>query len=747
MNVENKMFETLNTTETTTFHSEEVVWNKEKLIQNKEEVIQHIQTINDFTFIWLEASYVSGLYDKILWELENEEIWNKKVFDILDYTQIENILIYNMVNELIDKQKKYRGENNETKVQDNETKVQDNEIKETIKDKELNILDTTIMNNQDQSKTNDILLDSNKGLFEWIKTLHVWLLPELKWVDSQIWKFREETLMSDPNITIILDKNNVSQTVFSQYLFSYNKIQEKRNQWEILTENEEKFVEEFKNLIQNLGIEIAIAIPITLKSMKAETYETKTVRRSTSLKDATDSDAILDNKNIQKHIDNKAKEPKNLNLNIGLSELSDLPRYAIKKFKAKYSEYSDIVLDDWTINKEKEKNVDKATLDKIIKEYVAQYEEEKKKNILRKIHERAILGCFRGLMRYFDINSINQENFFEDIKFNIDDDITVNKDELNKDELYVRWSIKWRNIWIYYNMDNWTVEMDDFLAEDGEWNLFVWANHWKREKLAFTLPTYDDLVKEWWKIDFSDILKKNDTEKDIDEQIQKTLDKTMDSSFRNENINKFIVWKHMEEYVAEQEILDHIFQNRLTWANYDPNLDFRQRDIKIEKSNNPNQHKLLSIINNTIEAQKTPNGLQRFRQAINKLDYFIERAKSENKSEKTSCDLFNEFFSKDKMKDWSNFWKNNSGKMNYLIFFDIVRSWTWSSDWNNDSKIDLNLLEKVNLILENGGSLKDTNDLVIQERVSNYLESGEEKALLEKIENEFSPEYEKKNYA
>jgi len=51
-----------------------------------------------------------------------------------------------------------------------------------------------------------------------------------------------------------------------------------------------------------------------------------------------------------------------------------------------------------------------------------------------------------------------------------------------------------------------------------------------------------------------------------------------------------------------------------------------------------------------------------------------------------------------------------------------------------NSQIDLNLLEKVNLILENGGSLKDTNDLVIQERVSNYLESGEEKALLEEIE-------------
>lgn len=756
MNVENKMFETLNTTETTTFHSEEVVWNKEKLIQNKEEVIQHIQTINDFTFIWLEASYVSGLYDKILWELENEEIWNKKVFDILDYTQIENILIYNMVNELIDKQKKYRGENNETKVQDNETKI-------NVKDKVADIFHTTIIDNHEQSEEVQKQLEEtheqseevqkqldNKFIsrIKVIKTLYMSLDDSLRWTSDEIELSKKNIELSQEYWLDVKDEDGVDYlTRYAQYLVSFNKIQEKINSWLELNEKEKEFVAMFTELNQNLGIEIAIAIPITLKSMKAETYETKTVRRSTSLKDATDSDAILDNKNIQKHIDNKAKEPKNLNLNIGLSELSDLPRYAIKKFKAKYSEYSDIVLDDWTINKEKEKNVDKATLDKIIKEYVAQYEEEKKKNILRKIHERAILGCFRGLMRYFDINSINQENFFEDIKFNIDDDITVNKDELNKDELYVRWSIKWRNIWIYYNMDNWTVEMDDFLAEDGEWNLFVWANHWKREKLAFTLPTYDDLVKEWWKIDFSDILKKNDTEKDIDEQIQKTLDKTMDSSFRNENINKFIVWKHMEEYVAEQEILDHIFQNRLTWANYDPNLDFRQRDIKIEKSNNPNQHKLLSIINNTIEAQKTPNGLQRFRQAINKLDYFIERAKSENKSEKTSCDLFNEFFSKDKMKDWSNFWKNNSGKMNYLIFFDIVRSWTWSSDWNNDSKIDLNLLEKVNLILENGGSLKDTNDLVIQERVSNYLESGEEKALLEKIENEFSPEYEKKNYA
>ena len=626
-------------------------WKEEKFQDNKKEIINKVQDINQFVSIF-DEEYINKVYDDILEELKTawflEERDDEIILDCITFSVYQHLI----------KEKDYIDVRyNEETSKDNEEALRDNEIKTWILDTNIITNQETAVTNQETAVTNQekILIQTNvtdanqeqtqtnqeqrninsqelidfTEKVEAIKPIYEALDVSLKWVPEESDILKE--FFEKYGLELSDSEKNGYALRYSQYLVSFNKIQEKINSWLELNEKEKEFVAMFTELNKNLGKEIAIAIPITLKSMKAETYETKTVRRSTSLKDATDSDAILDNKNIQKHIDNKAKEPKNLNLNIGLSELSDLPRYAIKKFKAKYSEYSDIVLDDWTINKEKEKNVDKATLDKIIKEYVAQYEEEKKKNILRKIHERAILGCFRGLMRYFDINSINQENFFEDIKFNIDDDITVNKDELNKDELYVRWSIKWKNIWIYYNMDNWTVEMDDFLAEDGEWNLFVWANHWKREKLAFTLPTYDDLVKEWWKIDFSDILKKNDTEKDIDEQIQKTLDKTMDSSFKNENINKFIVWKHMEEYVAEQEILDHIFQNRLTWANYDPNLDFRQRDIKIEKSNNPNQHKLLSIINNTIEAQKTPNGLQRFRQAINKLDYFIERAKHQEK--------------------------------------------------------------------------------------------------------------------
>ena len=464
------------------------------------------------------------------------------------------------------------------------------------------------------AETEKKALEVVKGIDE-LYTVYDTLDDSLKWPSEVDWAIEEF-------LKTYLSKSKSESEIktyalrYSQYLVSFNKIQEKINSWLELNEKEKEFVAMFTELNQNLGIEIAIAIPITLKSMNPETYETKTVLRSISMKDAPN--ALLENKDAQGYINNKVENSNNF---------EDLSKYAIEEFKKAYPEYSDVVSEDWTIKDEKvkEKNVNKATLNQIIQDYIAQYK-EKRKYILNMIHERALIGCFKGLTTYFDINSINQENFIKDIKLNINDDITV-----NNHELYVRWSIKWKNIWIYYNMDNWTVEMDDFLHKDGEWNLFVWANHWIRETLAFTLPKYDDLVDQWWKIDFSGILKENDTETSINKKIQTTLDKTMDSSFKNENINKFIVWKHMEEYVAEQEILDHIFQNRLTWANYDPNLDFRQRDIKIEKSNNPNQHKLLSIINNTIEAQKTPNGLQRFRQAINKLDYFIERAKHQEK--------------------------------------------------------------------------------------------------------------------
>ena len=440
-------------------------------------------------------------------------------------------------------------------------------------------------------------------------------MPELKRTDTQ-------ELPDLGNIT--LNTESITKTEFAQYLFSYNKIQEKRNQWEILTENEEKFIETFKNFTKELGIEIAIAIPIN--SERPKTVEKKLVVRPTSLENIANSDAILENKRtkgfVARRLENSSSGKVSLSLD-NEKDLSRLPKYAVKKFKEVFlrnkdlfDKYKDFINDDWTL-----KNSDD-TLLTAIKEYIAQYEEEKKKDILRKIHERAMIGCFRGLTTYFDINSINQENFIKDIKLNINDDITV--DEKNK--LYIRWSIKWKNIWIYYNMDDWTVEMDDFLAEDGEWNLFVWANHWKREKLAFTLPTYDSLVDKWWQIDFSGILKKNDREKDIEEQIDKSLDRTMDSSFKNENINKFFVERHMEEYIAEQEVLDSIFGNRFEWVNYRTATDFRMDDFNI-KTNENNRYKLVSMIYNTIEEQKTPSDIRRLRDWINKLNYFIEKAK------------------------------------------------------------------------------------------------------------------------
>ena len=544
------------------------------------DIIKTVSNQTRFSGLWIDISHI---WNDVFHNLRNNER------DIFEYD--EELVVAMVENEIT-----------------NRLLIEERNRAKQIKTGEVSI-------NKDKEQGNKDKLEKINTLVGWLKTLYSWLLPELKRTDTQ-------ELPDLGNIT--LNTESITKTEFAQYLFSYNKIQEKRNQWEILTENEEKFMETFKNFTKELGIEIAIAIPIN--SERPKTVEKKLVVRPTSLENIANSDAILENKRtkgfVAKRLENSSSGKVSLSLD-NEKDLSRLPKYAVKKFKEVFlrnkdlfDKYKDFVNDDWTL-----KNSDD-TLLTAIKEYIAQYEEEKKKDILRKIHERAMIGCFRGLTTYFDINSINQENFIKDIKLNINDDITV--DEKNK--LYIRWSIKWKNIWIYYNMDDWTVEMDDFLTKDENGEFFIWANHWKREKLAFTLPTYDSLVDKWWQIDFSGILKKNDREKDIEEQIDKSLDRTMDSSFKNENINKFFVERHMEEYIAEQEVLDSIFGNRFEWVNYRTATDFRMDDFNI-KTNENNRYKLVSMIYNTIEEQKTPSDIRRLRDWINKLNYFIEKAK------------------------------------------------------------------------------------------------------------------------
>ena len=449
-------------------------------------------------------------------------------------------------------------------------------------------------------------------MFEWLEKLYNWLSPDLKW--------REKL---DAELKNKLD-GKVDAEQFSQYLFAFNKIQEKQTRWEELNESEKWFLEWFKGLTVSLGIEIAIAIPIN--SERPKTVEKKLVVRPTSLENIANSDAILENKRtkgfVAKRLENSSSGKVSLSLD-NEKDLSRLPKYAVKKFKEVFlrnkdlfDKYKDFINDDWTL-----KNSDD-TLLTAIKEYIAQYEEEKKKDILRKIHERAMIGCFRGLTTYFDINSINQENFIKDIKLNINDDITV--DEKNK--LYIRWSIKWKNIWIYYNMDDWTVEMDDFLTKDENGEFFIWANHKKTNKLRIKLPTYYDLINKWEKIDFSKILKSSENEENFIKNINKAFDETMLTSFKNHYVNKFFIWKHVEEYIAEQEILDNIFQNWFAWTNYNLANDFRQNDLNIKKDKQ-NQYKLISMISNTLEDQKCQINIIRLRNAINELNYFIEKAK------------------------------------------------------------------------------------------------------------------------
>ena len=516
-----------------------------------------------------------------------------------------------------------------------------------------------------------------------------------------------------------MESHNIDQKSYLQFFFSYQQIQK----LETRTEEQLKFIDTFQALNTSLGIEMAWAQ--VFEPMQAETIEKKAVLRSTSLEDAADSWNITKNPDVSTFVENQISTSKSMdNIKFSLSKLSDLPKYEIKKFKEQNPLFKDSITDNWKIDTRKLTDTQKTDLETKIASFLEEYERKKKEDMIKSIHEWVMRNCFKWLVSYFDINSINQENFSKDIKINMNDDITI-----KNSKLYIRWSVKWKNIWMYYNMDNWEIEMDDFLAKsNGEF--FIWAAHGKTEKLKIKLPTYNELVEKWEKINYSGILEKSKNEQDFTNWLNKTIDEEMSNSFWNNYVNKYFIWKHVEEYIAEQEILDNIFQNRFAWTNYSPNNDFRKNDLKITRGNE-NQYNFISMIYNTLEEQNTPNSIVRLRKAINDLNTLTEKAKDKTEDNRTKCPIFNELFGLEKTKKWKDDWINNK-KTNYQTFFNFFTKW-----WDSHPKIDIILFEKINKTLKNWGSLEKIDDPIVGERIEEHISPDLDANLEQQLEEIF----------
>jgi len=293
------------------------------------------------------------------------------------------------------------------------------------------------------------------------------------------------------------------------------------------------------------------------------------------------------------------------------------------------------------------------------------------------------------------------ENFAKDFK--IDTDSWVNFNSENQ-EVYIKWNINWKHVWLYYNISTWIVEMDDFMWYDSNenwWTYIMWKENGKREKLKFNLPTYNQLLNETKNVDFSQIIDYSRNILDYKENLWSKLDEKISSQFKNKSILQYYVEKFNEKNIAEQTVLEDVFSS---WGNYDKSIvDFDKKTL-ISKDLNQNWYSLMEIIFNTLEwntrtmeNKMDADNLRRFRNCINKFNMIINTNQVRNwESEEPLLSLFDEKNMKDSAKNFKGWWD-----LNYLDFFNLISKWEWEN-----KVIDLNLFESILNIVDKKEEIK-----------------------------------------
>ena len=621
--------------------------------------------------------YLEYIIIKVIKEFNNAFVdWDYTVF----CNGIEDILLTKEEKKKTEEEKK-KTEEEKKKIEEEKKKIEEENKQEEIIKLKKQKLDDLYKNN---------IIDKFKWSSEELVVFQKKIIKEysIKWVDI-IWK---------------LNKNKFDVTSYFKYLFTAQKLLEDN---EAPIENKYEFIKSFNDLNKSLDIDIQLEMEAYFadqkKKFKIDTFAKK---QSISLVDIAEWERILDNKEFQKF---KNSQKHNIeNIDLGKNKKSILELYS--NDKKNLTQIIDYINDDWSINEQKIdeiiKNPDEKSkiiknLNSQIKESLERYQQDLQVITEQKIKERIISNCVKSVSNIFNQTTENMENFAKDFK--IDTDSWVNFNSENQ-EVYIKWNINWKHVWLYYNISTWIVEMDDFMWYDSNenwWTYIMWKENGKREKLKFNLPTYNQLLNETKNVDFSQIIDYSRNILDYKENLWSKLDEKISSQFKNKSILQYYVEKFNEKNIAEQTVLEDIFSS---WGNYDKSIvDFDKKTL-ISKDLNQNWYSLMEIIFNTLEwntrtmeNKMDADNLRRFRNCINKFNMIINTNQVRNwESEEPLLSLFDEKNMKDSAKNFKGWWD-----LNYLDFFNLISKWEWEN-----KVIDLNLFESILNIVDKKEEIK-----------------------------------------
>ncbi len=588
-----------------------------------------------------------------------------------------------------------------------------NKLKKLIKSRDIDKKSEDINNNEENIKKARDILDQ-----------HYKTIPEIFKTSNNAEKRREFILSDDvKKIRQSVKFQALDQDKQEKYLgYRFAAVQLANANEPVYKKYE--FIQSFNQLNKFLEIDVQISF-----DARTDDRKEKNISKPDSLGGLkTNGEAVLKNKDISYFVDDVSEEDQEITDVESIRNKLDWdnnienPKKILELYFSKDGEPSwrlkylnaDLSIDKNTLkNDVRDEKEEKRIIDDIEKKKTEALEDslidiQGRTNKLFK--ERIMTNCFQALASYFDNTTPNMENFADDFKMDINQDISFDRE---RKEINMQWTINWNHVWLHYNMNTWELEMDDFMSYKNEkngWTYVMWIKNGQREKLKVKLPTFQalkDSVGEIWIIDY---IKDATTMSDYEKNMKSDLDTSISKNFADMNLNKYYVEQFNEKNIAEQSVLSDIFHN---WevVNGTPIIKFDE-ETEISSTLKPKQYELIKLIFDSLESYKDPDKLREFRNCIARLNLIINT--NEVKEWRSNEVMFNELFNNEEINDKNKQSvkksmenrKNNQWEINYFQLFDLMSKW-----FGDEKIINLEVFDRVLNITEKKEEINDNPHL------------------------------------
>ena len=435
---------------------------------------------------------------------------------------------------------------------------------------------------------------------------------------------------------------------------------------------------------------------------------------------------------------------------LNIDYMGDLSRKDAVDLIEKYRE-NELITDNIKNHEDIEKCFDyiKANTDLLKKDHTEYTDEEKKiiqkaawtikycltEDIWSQIRNSITFAPIASIMRYLDWDKSLGG-------LSIADQLTQWDNKMQEEEGWtftIQWEVDWSPICFYYEFSQWQAQLkcEDYLHYNKDENSIKLYKEWEDSKtnLNIPIPSKEDLSKIFaniWEDEYRKIFFESDP-KEYNQKVAELISSKIESWFPNNPM----VWIRIRRH-AEKNLAVGKFKNTLI-----PDSLENEISEKLWSTENNDLKELFQYLDNTTE-QATGSDLQRLRNALNKLDWFLSVPDEEFTKDRTTDKKLLKLFHD--LSDWrSNDTENknynereNSMTKFFRLFYKKENTGNWTKgEEGTQWTIDIDAFEEcLELFEKPDKKLEDAKSNIIKENLPN-LEAEE---LWETIQKNYPPE-------